>query len=163
MNSLIRTSLTYALLAGLLLGGSVSSVAAQEDCLLAVEPVEALAGSQFVLIGNGYTPSQLTLQRDTAQPVTFDLDLGDTDPFEIPIGSKSGDEGLWTATVTADDGCVATTTFRVALPSTDMIDGLLSGSGGSTPPAVYLLVVLAGFGGGVLVARYARARARLGA
>lgn len=161
MKSVIRTSLTHLLLVGLLLGGSVSTVAAQDECELAVEPAEALAGSQFVLKGDGYTPTQLTLQRETAEPVTFDLDLGDADPFEIPIGSKSGDEGLWTATVRSEDGCVATATFRVALPSTDMIEDLLGGTG-RLPTAVYLLVMLAGFGGGVLIARV-RGRARLDA
>jgi hypothetical protein len=159
MKRLLGTSLVSALLLGLLMAGSVATVAGQEDCLLTVEPSEAPAGSQFVLSGAGYTPDRLTLQRESTDPVSFELGLGGGDSFEIPIGSKPGDEGVWRATVAVDEtGCEGTATFRVTLQPTDMMDDLLAASGGGLPPFVYLLVVVGGFAAGTLVARYARAQ-----
>ena len=143
---------------GLFLLAGASSVAAQEHCSLAVEPAEAQAGSEFVLSGSGYTPDVLMLQRGSSDPVTIDLDLADADPFEIPIGSRTGDEGLWTATVTVSGtDCEASAQFRVTLRNTDMIDDLVtSPAGGGIPPIVYLAVILGGFGVGAFAARQLR-------
>jgi hypothetical protein len=161
MYRLIGISMTTLLALGLLFAAAVLPVAAQdEQCVLTVEPAEAPAGAQFVLGGTGYTPEQLILERGSAEAVTFDLDLGDADPFEIPIGSKTGDEGLWQAIVVdTDTGCRAGAEFRVTLQPTDMVDDLLATPVGELPIALYLLVIVGGFGAGTLIARYARAHA----
>ncbi|CAN5644802.1 hypothetical protein BH23CHL7_BH23CHL7_01320 [soil metagenome] len=161
MYRLIGISLTTLLAIGLLLVAAVLPVAAQdEECALTVEPATAPAGAQFVLGGTGYTPEQLILERGSAQPVAFDLNLGDADPFEIPIGSKTGDEGLWQAVVVdTDTGCHAGVEFRVTLQPTDMLDDLLATGAGELPISLYLLVIVGGFGAGTLIARYARAHA----
>lgn len=133
---------------------SATSVAAQDACVLAVEPTQAQAGAEFVLSGSGYTPDQLILQRGTNEPVTIDLDLPDADPFEIPIGSSTGDEGPWTATAVVEGtDCRATATFHVTLQNTDMIDDLMaSPSDGGVPLIAYLLVIVGGFSVGALAA-----------
>jgi hypothetical protein len=160
MKRLIGASMASILTLGLLLVVAVAPAAAQDECVLTVEPAEAPAGDQFILSGTGYTPEQLILQRGSAQPVTFDLSLGDADPFEIPIGSKSGDEGLWQAVVIdTDTGCRARAHFRVTLVPTDMVDDLLATPAGGVPMIAYLLVIAGGFGAGTLIARYGRARA----
>jgi hypothetical protein len=160
MKRLIGATMASVISLGLILGLSVASVAAQDECVLTVEPAEAPAGDQFVLSGSGYTPEKLSLQRGGGEPVTFDLSLGDADPFEIPIGSKTGDEGLWQAVAFDEDtGCNARAHFRVTLKQTDMIDDLLAAPAAGLPAIVYLIVVIGGFGAGTLVARYARARA----
>jgi hypothetical protein len=156
IKQIIGATLVAKLVLGVLLLVGTSSVAAA-DCVLTVEPDEAQAGSEFVLRGEGYTPDQLILQRGDNEPVSINLSLGDADPFEIPIGSRTGDEGLWTVTVTdASADCTATATFRVTLQNTDMIDDLVSSPGGGLPLIAYLLVIVAGFGAGALAARHVR-------
>jgi hypothetical protein len=160
MQRLIGTALSSLLLVGLLMLGSAATVLGQDDCVLSVEPAQAPAGSQFLLSGTGYTPDRLILQRNDSEPVSFDLSLGDADPFEIPVGSKVGDEGLWTATVQVNEtGCEAQAQFRVTLQPTDAIDDLLATPGGGLPMVAYLMVIVGGFAAGMMVARYARARA----
>jgi hypothetical protein len=154
---LVGATLIVKLVLGLFLLGA-TSVAAEDACVLTVEPAEAQAGAEFVLSGSGYKPDQLILQRGTNEPVTIELDLPDADPFEIPIGSSTGDEGPWTATAVVDGtDCRATATFRVTLQNTDMIDDLMgSPSGSGMPLIVYLLVIVGGFGVGALAARHLR-------
>jgi hypothetical protein len=154
---LVGATLIVKLVLGLFLL-SAAGVAAQDACVLTVEPAEAPAGHEFVLSGTGYLPDKLVLQRGTNEPVTIQLSLGPADPFEIPIGSRTGDEGLWTATASVDGtDCEATATFRVTLQNTDMIDDLMSGStGGGLPLIAYLLVIVGGFGIGALAARHLR-------
>lgn len=147
-----------AALAGLvaLLGAGPAS-AAEPECALSVEPKIAVAGTQFVLSGSGYTPNQLILQKDDGPQTTIELDLAGADPFEIPIDSKPGDEGLWTATVSGTDGeCSATTAFRVTLRSTAMFDELIAGRPGGPLLPLYLLVLGLGFTLGLLAARRLR-------
>lgn len=155
---IVGATLIVKLVLGLFLVAGVSTVAAQDECTLSVEPGEAQAGSEFVLTGSGYTPDRLTLQRGSSDPVSINLDLGDADPFEIPIGSRTGDEGVWRATVSVSGtDCEASTTFRVTLRNTDMIDDLLAAPGGAgIPPIVYLAVILGGFGLGIFGARRLR-------
>jgi hypothetical protein len=160
MYRLIGAAISTTLMLGLLLVAAGAPVVAEDECVLTVLPAEAAAGGQFVLSGSGYTPEQLILQRGSAEPVTFELSLGDADPFEIPIGSKTGDEGLWQAVVVdSDTDCHAVAHFRVTLQSTDMVDDLLATPAGGLPIALYLLVIVGGFGAGTLVARLARTRA----
>jgi len=154
---IVGATLVVKLVMGLFLLAGASSVAAQDECVLTVEPAEAQAGSEFVLHGEGFTPDQLILQRGSNEPVTINLSLGDTDPFEIPIGSRTGDEGLWTATaLVKGTECSATTNFRVTLQNTDMIDDLVSSPTGGLPLIAYLLVIVGGFGAGALAARHLR-------
>lgn len=148
---LVGATLVVKLALGVFLLVGTSSVAAQAECSLSVEPAKAQAGSEFRLLGSGYTPDRLTLQRGDGEPVEIELDLGDADPFEIPIGSRSGDEGVWKATVSvAATECAASTTFRVTLKNTDALADL---AGGGISPLLYLAVVVGGFGLGALVGR----------
>jgi hypothetical protein len=129
------------------------------QCELAVEPQSGPAGTQFTLSGEGYTPTHLTLRKDSGRETTVELDLGDAEPFEIPIGSQPGDEGLWTATAyIPGTDCSATTTFRVMLLDTATLASMSStpADGGGLPLTVYLLIGLLGFGGGTLIARRVR-------
>lgn len=155
---LLGATLIVKLVLGLLFVVGATTVAAQEDCTLSVNPAAAQAGSEFVLTGSGYTPDVLSLQRGSSDPVTIELDLDDADPFEIPIGSRPGDEGVWTATVSVSGSdCEASAEFRVTLKNTDMIDDLVaSPAGGGIPPIVYLAVILGGFGVGAFAARQLR-------
>jgi hypothetical protein len=152
----VGATLVANLVLGLLFVAGAATVAAQEECTLTVEPRRAQAGSEFTLSGAGYTPDTLVLQRDDGEPVTIELDLNDADPFEIPIGSRSGDEGLWTATVSVTDTeCSATTRFRVTLRDTAAADHVTTAAGGISP-LVYLAVILGGFGIGTLAGRRLR-------
>jgi hypothetical protein len=141
---------------------AAAPVAAVEPggCALSVEPRSGPAGSEFTLSGRGYTPTHVTLQKNGGRQTTVELDLGAADPFEIPIGSRTGDEGTWSATVFVEGtDCRATATFRVTLLSTDVVAELVGRSPGARLPlAAYLLVIGMGFGGGMLLSR----RVRLG-
>lgn len=142
-------ALTFALYAVTL----VPIVAAQTNCQLTVEPAVATAGSEFHLHGSGFTPTQLILQKEGGQPVTIDLDLGTQDPFEIPIGSHKGDEGKWTATAALPGVCAPSVVFTATLESTDAIGDLLAPtSTGHLPLILVALMIVAGFGGGAVVA-----------
>lgn len=160
MSKSIRLVLAMLLVLGALLLGSVAAVAAQEECAIEVEPKEGPTGTQFVLRGSGYTPDRLTLQRGSDDPVSFELELGDADPFEIPIASKPGDEGRWRATVVVSDTeCEAQATFRVTLQPTDTLNELANRPSRGVPPVAYVLVIVAGFAAGTLAARHVRVRA----
>ena len=138
----------------LYLSAVVPMVAAEPECIVTAEPATAPAGSEFILRGSGYTPTQLILQKGDGEPVTIALDLGDDDPFGIPIGSNTGDEGVWTATAENDD-CSAETTFTVTLQNTDAIDDVL-GSVGSAPLPTFLAfaVIVGGFAAGMVLGRH---------
>ena len=156
----------------------------EHECQLSVEPKRAPAGSDFMLRGSGYTPTRLTLQKEGSDsPVTLDLALNGADPFEIPIGSRRGDEGVWVATAFVPGGCSETVRYRATAPvsataaptvaptavptptetlrPTDGLGDLLGGSSGGSPGlVVYLLtaaaVVVGGFFGGVALGRAIR-------
>jgi len=132
----------------------VGRAAAQAECTLSVEPKVADTGSEFHLLGSGFTPTQLTLQKGAGTPTTIDLNLGDQDPFDIPITSQPGDEGKWTATVSVPGGCSESVQFTATLENTDTMGGLLSPvSTARLPLAVVILTIVAGLTGGALVAR----------
>lgn len=159
----LRRLLAAALLALVIVPAGASGVAAQGACELSVAPASGPAGTEFTLSGSGYTPDLLTLQREGQQAAQFDLDLGDADPFEIPIRSRAGDEGEWQATVAVTDTeCAGTATFRVTLHDTDTIETLLASPAGGLPPIAYLIVVLGGFAGGLVIARRVRSRPNIG-
>ena len=141
------------------LSALAGGAAAQVECTLTVEPEVAVAGSEFQLHGEGYTPTQLVLQKDGAEAVTIDLDLAGQDPFEIPVGSSIGDEGVWQATAELPGTCSPSVTFTVTLQDTDAMSDVLepSTTEGRLPVAIYLLIIAVGLGGGVL----AGARLRL--
>ena len=145
------TSIVLALFAVVLVQ---AAAAADAVCTLAVEPKTAVAGSEFHLLGSGFTPTELVLQKDGGQPVTIDLDLGDQDPFDIPIGSRKGDEGTWMATAALPGTCSATVEFTATLENTDTIDDLLASTTaqGRVPLGLVMLVIAFGVGGGMLAA-----------
>lgn len=147
-------SLLMALTLALYAAAQVPTVAAQSDCKLTVDPQVATAGSQFHLHGSGFTPTQLILQKAGGQPVTVDLDLGGADPFDIPVGSRQGDEGEWTATAALPGTCSPSVVFTATLQSTDVVDDLLAPTaGGHFSLMLVLLVGVAGFAGGAVAAR----------
>jgi hypothetical protein len=144
---------------GLLLAAGPAAAAEPSACVVEVEPRAAQIGTEFTLTGSGFTPTQLILQKEDGEPVTIDLDLGDQDPFAIPVGSGPGDEGLWRATVVvAETSCSASATFRVTLLDTATLDAPAGSpsSSGQLPLVLYLVVMAAGFGGGVVLARRTR-------
>ncbi len=149
-----RLSLAVALV-GMPLAAAPVAAAEPPSCSVRVDPASGPAGSEFILSGAGYTPTHVTLQKNGGRQTTVELDLGGADPFEIPIGSRSGDEGLWNATVFVDGtGCRATVPFRVTLLSTDVSAGIADPSRDDRLPlALYLLVVGMGFAGGMLLSR----------
>jgi hypothetical protein len=151
---LVRTSTALVITLALYFAALVQIAAAQSQCTLTVEPKVATAGSEFHLHGSGFTPTQLILQKEGAQPVTVDLDLGDQDPFEIPIGSRKGDEGVWHATAVLPGVCSASAKFTATLENTDALsDLMLAPAANSHLPLMYvLLVILTGLGGGAFVA-----------
>lgn len=153
---LIGATVATAMGLSLYLVALVPMAVADDGCTLTATPAIAAAGTEFTLRGSGFTPADLTLQKEGGQPVTIELDLGDDDPFEIPIGSNTGDEGVWHATAVGDE-CSAETSFTVTLQNTDAIDDLL-GSVGSAPlpTALALGVILVGFAAGMLLGRRTR-------
>jgi len=142
----------------LLLMASLPAAAAEPtDCVLNVEPMVGQAGTQFNLSGEGYSPTQLTLQKNDGRETTVELELGGADPFEIPIGSSPGDEGRWRATASIPGtDCSATATFRVTLLDTAAPPAGRRAGGPNLPLALFALVGLLGFGGGTLIARRLR-------
>ncbi|MDP8903962.1 MAG: hypothetical protein M3N29_01370 [Chloroflexota bacterium] len=155
---LLRRSLSTVTGLALCLLAVVPITSAQAACTLTATPAVAAAGTEFTLRGSGFTPTELVLQKQGGQPVTLTLDLGSDDPFEIPIGSRPGDEGRWHATAKSSR-CSAGASFTVTLQSTDTIEEVLaSGRAGALPPVVYLAVIVFGFAaGGVLGRRFVRA------
>ena len=150
---LVGASIGTVIGISLYLGALVPMAGAQSECTLDAEPATAPAGAEFMLRGSGFTPTRLILQKGDGQPVTIDLDLGDNDPFEIPIGSNTGDEGLWTATA-ENDTCSAEATFTVTLQNTDAVDDVLGSVGSAPLPTAFALgVIVAGFAAGAVVGR----------
>ena len=147
-------SLVIALTLALYAAPLVPSAAAQSDCQLSVDPQTATAGSEFHLHGSGFTPTQLILQKAGSEPVTIDLDLAGADPFDIPVGSRQGDEGEWTATASLPGTCSPSVVFTATLQSTDVLDDLLAPTaGGHVSLMLVLLITIAGFAGGAVAAR----------
>jgi hypothetical protein len=124
------------------------------SCELTVEPEEATAGSVFHVQGSGFTPTELTLRREGGKASTFPLDLGTTDPFDVPVGSKESDAGTWHVTANEPGVCSASASFVATMASTDGVT--LESS--AAPPAglplgVYFVVIGGGFVGGAVAAR----------
>lgn len=152
---LVGGSVVIVMALVLLLVALVQTAAAQSECELTIEPETAKAGTVFHLRGNGFTPTQLILQKNGNEAVTSDLELGSQDPFEIPIGSKIGDEGEWSATADLPGTCSPSVTFTVTLENTDApYDALARPEPtGRVPLMLVALIIVGGFGGGVVVAR----------
>jgi hypothetical protein len=141
---------------GMTIAALAQPVVAQSTCQLSVEPKAAVAGTTFQLHGSGFSPTQLIVRKDGDEATTIDLDLKGADPFDIPIGSKQGDEGTWHATVTLPGTCSASITFSVTLQPTDTVSdavgALTREQDGHLPLGVYLLVIATGLVGGVVAA-----------
>ena len=147
-------ALPAAITACLLWAASAAAVE-PADCMLEVDPPKGEPGTVFTLSGAGYTPSHLDLVKEGGSLTTVALELGDADPFEIPIGSRDGDQGRWTATAYVDEtSCRASVSFRVVLPDTAGPLDLLAPSSTAGPPIwLYLSIVVVGFASGAFVAR----------
>ena len=145
----------------LLLALSTGTVSGQDtECSVSVNPRAAVGGSVFAFSGSGYSPTKLTLQKEDDSPISHDLQVGDSDPWEVTVRSRVGDEGTWSATFEdSATGCTASTHFRVTLSNTDAIsDAVTAASSGSMPIALYLSVIVVGLGGGLFIGRQMRNR-----
>ena len=140
---------------------SSGAVLADTSCDVTVDPVVATSGSGFTFTGSGYQPSELILQKDGGEPATHELSIGDSDPWEVTVRSRVGDEGEWTATFVDPLGvCTTTVGFRVTLASTDVIDDVAAATREiSTPLLLYAAVVVFGFTGGAAIGRLRTVRA----
>jgi hypothetical protein len=143
-----------ALLWMLTLSAGVALADEAPACTVDVDPGAAVAGSVFVFSGTGFQPSQLTLRKVGGEPVIHELSV-DSDPWEVTVRSRLGDEGSWTATfMDSETDCSGTVGFRVTLTSTDAIDDVVAAARGTSAPILlYLVVIVAGFGGGALIGR----------
>lgn len=151
---LTRLGATAMLASGLLLAAGPAFATEPAECEVAVAPRVGEAGTVFTLSGEGYTPTQLVLRKDGGRETAVELELDGADPFEIPIGSRTGDEGVWRATVAvADSECSATVTFRVTLLDTSTLSEGGGRGGGGLPLFVFALAAAAAFAGGTLLAR----------
>ena len=139
----------------LALSAASAMAAGPQDCEVQVSPRAAPAGSVFVFTGSGLRPTELTLQKQGAEPVSHDLDVGDSGEWEVTTRSRIGDEGTWTANfIDPALTCTASVTFRVTLSSTDLMDDIAAAtSTAATPWSLYLAVVAIGFASGMLMGR----------
>ena len=146
-----------AISAGGVLAGSADA------CDVDVSPKAAPAGSVFVFSGSGYKPVSLVLQMKDNEPIEHGISVGDDDPWEVTVRSRTGDEGKWTATFTDDaESCTATVEFKVTLTSTDAGDDFAAAASGARPAVVGFFAAVAIFGltGGMLLGRQIQSRAR---
>jgi hypothetical protein len=125
--------------------------AAGASCQLTVDPEEATAGSVFQVHGSGFTPTELTLQKNGGEATTFPLNLGTADPFDVPIGSRKSDAGTWTVTASEPGVCSASATFTATLESTDAL--ITAAPDQRQPLGVYALVLGVGLMVGSLAGR----------
>jgi hypothetical protein len=141
--------------------GAVLADEAPTTCSVEVAPGVAPGGSVFVFSGTGFQPTQLTLRKVGGEPVVHELSVGDTDPWEVTVRSRIGDEGSWTATFSDPEvDCTAIVRFRVTLSSTDVVDDIVAATQSqSAPLLLYAVVIVLGFGGGVAIGRRINARA----
>jgi hypothetical protein len=141
---------------------SAGAVLADEstECNVDVSPASATAGESFVFDGTGFKPNELVLRKVGGEPINHQLDLGENDPWEVTVRSRTGDEGSWTATFLDPDGiCTATVGFRVTLTETDAIDDIAKAVGDAPAPfLLYLTVIVLGFGGGTVIGRRINSR-----
>jgi len=150
---LVGATLESLILVGIAALSFVVPSVAGASCELTVEPEEATAGSVFHVQGSGFTPTELTLQRDGGKATTFPLNLGSADPFDVPVGSKESDAGTWHVTASQPGVCSASTTFVATMERTDAA-ALTSTSVPEQrlPASVYLVVIGLGFVGGAVAA-----------
>jgi hypothetical protein len=148
---LVGATLESLILVGIAALGFVVPSVAGASCELTVEPAKATAGSVFHVQGSGFTPTELTLQRDGGKATTFPLDLGSADPFDVPVGSKKSDAGTWHVTASQPGVCSASTTFVATMESTD--SAVLTSTPAPAqrlPASVYFVVIGLGFVGGAI-------------
>ena len=149
---LIGASLESVILVGIATLSFVVPAAAGASCALTVEPEEATAGSIFHIQGSGFTPTELTLQREGGKATTVPLDLGTADPFDIPLGSKDSDAGTWHVTANQPGVCSASTRFIATMASTDAIVGALPAADQRPAAGIFIVVLGLGLVGGTIAA-----------
>jgi hypothetical protein len=134
------------------------------ECVVEVSPKAATAGSVFVFNGSGFKPISLLLQKNDDEPIAHGLSVGEDDPWEVTVRSRTGDEGKWLASFT-DEGanCTATVEFNVTLASTDVVEDLSTAAAATRPAVIgfFAAVLLFGLTGGVLMGRQIQSRSRV--
>jgi hypothetical protein len=96
--------------------------AASAACTLSVTPASGPPGTEFTFIGSGYTPTTLTLTQEGKPPRVVPLELGNADPFSIPLLAKQADVGKWRVVASIPDTeCAGSAVIRVTLPPTDTL------------------------------------------
>jgi len=150
----IGATLESVILVGIAALSFLVPATAGASCELTVEPEEATAGSVFHVEGSGFTPTELTLQREGGQATTFPLNLGTADPFDIPVGSKESDAGKWHVMASQPGVCSAQTSFIATMANTDAVTAAVaSQSDRRQPQGVYVVVIGLGLFGGALAGR----------
>lgn len=150
---LIGATLELVILIGIATLSLFVPAAAGASCEMTVEPKEATAGSVFHVQGSGFTPTEMTLQRDGGKASTVPLNLGTADPFDIPLGSKASDAGTWHVTANEPGVCSASAKFVASMASTDAASGAVAtGPGSRLPAGVYFVVIGLGLIGGAIAA-----------
>jgi len=153
----IGATLESVILVGIAALSFVVPAAAGASCDLTVEPEEATAGSIFHVQGSGFTPTELTLQREGGKATTFPLNLGTADPFDIPVGSKASDAGTWHVTANQPGLCSAQATFVATMANTDAVGAAVAAGAADHDPrqplGVYAVVIGLGLIGGALAGR----------
>ncbi len=147
---LLRASVVPALLLGLAIGlpGSVSGHA---HCTVEVTPRAAPGGSAFGFKGTGFTPNTVELKKADGTATVHQLDLGDQDPWEFVVHSRTADVGLWTAVFAASDSCRVEIGFHVTLRNTDGLATEPATQAGGVSLAAWTFTLLVGLSGGLLL------------
>ncbi|MBX3030510.1 MAG: hypothetical protein KF809_10140 [Chloroflexi bacterium] len=113
MSRIASPLLSLLAVLGLVLVLPVAAVAA-DACTVTVSPRTGEPGTRFVIRGQGFTPSTITLTRGDEEPRTIDVS-GDQDSFRVGLIAAEADTGRWRVRA---EGCSDTASLRVTLPPT---------------------------------------------
>jgi hypothetical protein len=124
LGSRLRQVLGSAALVTFLLwaAAGVAFAGTSDTCDLVVNPSSGPPGTEFVFSGTGYSPTELRLTRDGAEPRVVPLNLAGVDPWSVSILAGDSDVGKWKAVaVDAVAGCQGVATIKVTLPGTSTL------------------------------------------
>ena len=129
-----------------------SVMAAPSQCSASVSPRSGTAGTVFTFSGSGFKPTELTLHKNDAEAGVHELS-GSSDPWQVSVRSRPGDEGAWSAELSSDQ-CSAVVEFKVTLANTDVLSDAQPDSGSvPLPLGLAVIVLAAGVGGGLVLGR----------
>lgn len=126
----------------LLFAVAATPVVAQDDCTLTVKPKSGSPGTEFVFSGSGYSPTRIVLKQPGGPTKTVSVTPGADDSFTIRLVAGQGDTGSWKATAIEPEGCRASASFSVGLPSTATVDATDDGLRGAALAGFAALGVL---------------------